>query len=95
VPGSSDRPDVQSAVFRSTRSIKSELINHFLDQLIPLTIRIKGHLLLDNGTSLSVQTIADELHTEIIPLKTRQTELIAMGYQISVHALKDLYQECV
>jgi G3E family GTPase len=95
VPGNSDRPNVQSIVFRSARAMKVENLYPFLQQLTTKTIRLKGHILLDNGSSVSVQAIADELHTETILLKVRQTELIAMGYEISAHTLKELYQSGV
>lgn len=95
VPGSSERPDVVSAVFRSARPIKHDLVKTFLENVIPKIIRLKGHILLDNGTTISVHAIADEVHTETISSGVRQTELIAMGFDISADELKDLYQHCM
>jgi G3E family GTPase len=92
MPADSSRPDIHAVVFRSAKALKEENLPTFLQQLTSKTIRLKGHILLDNNTSIAVQAIADELHTQIIPLKTRQTELIAMGYEISMQELKDCYQ---
>jgi G3E family GTPase len=92
IPGNSDRPDVQSVVFRSTKPIKQLHVEDFLNQLTAQSIRIKGLLLLDINKILSVQAIADEIHTEIIPVASKQTELIVMGYQIDMQFIHNQYQ---
>jgi G3E family GTPase len=92
VPGNSERPDLQSVVFRSTKPLKQLPAEAFIKELTTKSIRVKGHLFLNTNKILSLQAIADEIHTEIIPGATKQTELIVMGYQIDIQFINNLYQ---
>jgi G3E family GTPase len=92
IPGNSDRPDVKSLVFRSAKPLKTENVKFFLNEITSKTIRLKGYILLDNTTTLTVQAIGNELYTETINAVAKQTEIIAIGYDINMQEIKVLYK---
>lgn len=92
VPGTSDRPELNSLVFRSTKPIKEQHISAFIQKLASETIRIKGYVLLDNKSSVTVQCIFDEIHISPINTTIKQTELIIIGKIKDIRFVKDIYQ---
>ncbi len=85
------RPDIKSAVFKTTKAIKEENVNRFLQAIMPQMIRLKGYILLDSGRSLAVQIVNNRLQSDHIDKSIRQTEIIAMGISMSVSDIKTAY----
>jgi G3E family GTPase len=72
-------PALNARVFKTGRTINlvnlRQLINRYIDQ----TIRIKGFVLLDDHSIVSVQTVFDKIDIRRIEDKTGNTALILMG----------------
>jgi G3E family GTPase len=72
------RPDIRSMVIKTTRRIGQENLLAFLRLWSPRAFRIKGFVVLDDGSSVSVQCTAGNVGVK--PAQGRQgpTELIAL-----------------
>ncbi len=72
-------PTLNARVFKTSRTINlvklKQLINRYIDQ----TIRIKGFVLLDDHSIVSVQTVFEKIDIKRIDNKTSNTALILMG----------------
>jgi G3E family GTPase len=86
-----NRPNIKSAVFKTTKQLKKEYLRNFLHDIISKAIRLKGYILLDAGKSIAIQTVFEEVHTEELNFPVKQTELIAIGEEMDVQLMKRLY----
>ena len=90
---SSGRPDIKSAVFRTTKPLKKENVSLFFNAIMPHLIRLKGYILLDSGNFLAVQVSQNILQTESINKSVSQTEIIAMGYEMTAGDIGRVYKQ--
>jgi G3E family GTPase len=79
---SEGRPDIGSAVVRTTNPISLENLNYFLGQEGLDTYRLKGFVNLDNGSKVVVQSCFGDTQIEEVPDYMGPTEIIAMGPKI-------------
>ena len=86
------RPDVHSAVFRSGKPLSSEHLDEFVRLVASKSYRFKGMIWLSNGKSYSVQTVFDDIQYIETERPDHQTELIAIGREINIKELKNIYQ---
>jgi G3E family GTPase len=91
--GDSNRPDIQSVVLRTSKPMKSKNLQSFLKTISENCYRLKGTIILDNGKVFSVQLVAADYKFEEIVPSSKQTELIAIGKEISPRYLKTAYDE--
>ena len=91
--GDSGRPDVQSAVLRTSKALRSEQLTAFLEEVAPLALRLKGYVRLSDGQAFAIQSVAGQFSTEKLESDIRQTELIGMGEGLRVRTLKNAYEQ--
>jgi G3E family GTPase len=85
-------PDVHSAVFRSGKPLNSCKLDEFVKMVASKSYRLKGIIWSSNGKSYSVQSVFNDIKYTEVERPDRQTELIAIGKDISARELKDMYQ---
>lgn len=90
-----NRPDINSCVLKSSRPIKPGDLDRFIDQLTMRSYRSKGYVITDNGKSYAIQTVFDQSQKEELQIAVNSTEIITMGYDITIRELKKLYQSCL
>lgn len=93
ISGRSGRPEIKSIVFKTSKPVKSQLFTHFLKEITAQMVRLKGYVVLDSGETLTLQYSGENLETERIDRDIKQTEIIAMGYQISPADFKKIFQQ--
>ena len=76
---SSGPPTINARVFKTGRKISVDNLNMIINRYIDQTIRIKGFVLMDNHSIVSVQTVFDKIDIRKIEDKTGNTALILMG----------------
>lgn len=91
----SGKPDVQSAVHRSTKPLKVEHISDFLDVVTKHTWRTKGYILLDNNSAIAIQSSMGDYSVEEMPTGVSQTELVTISPTLTATELKQIYQNFV
>ena len=79
------RPDINSAVLRSTRPLNHSRAELFLKQLSNISYRVKGYILLDNGKNIAIQAVFKNYKMQEITNP--------MGYDVDVKKLKELYDK--
>jgi G3E family GTPase len=87
------RPDIISAVFKSVKPIKPEKTLNFLNEISNRFIRLKGYLKSGDNEIIALQGVMGKIETKIIGNTARQTEIIAMGYELTAGDLKTIYQK--
>jgi G3E family GTPase len=87
------RPDIKSVVVKTTHAVKKSGYIQFLNEIAPETIRLKGYLLLDSGESISFQYAGHSIESMVINRNIKQTEIIAMGYELTPGELKRIYKK--
>jgi G3E family GTPase len=85
------RPDIKSVVLKSVRPVKSSDYIAFLTELSTKMIRLKGILYLDTDESISFQYAGNEIMTSKIDRNIKQTEIIAMGFELSPGDVNRMY----
>jgi G3E family GTPase len=88
------RPDIQSAVLRSTRLVNRSALDSFLTKYGELTMRLKGFVNLDDGTSLAVQSCFGETIVQSLTDYTAPSELIAIGADFSAQQFTADFERC-
>ena len=91
VPKSLGKPEIQSIVFKTSKAITASSAIILLEALCQKMIRVKGFLLLDNGRTIAVQFSGNTLETKDIDRTIKQTELVAMGFEMTYEEVKGLY----
>ena len=92
IPESLGKPDIQSIVFKSTKALPLASKENFLKALSEKMIRIKGFIYLDNGNTIAVQFSGSNLEVKEVNRTIKQTELVAMGFEITFEEVKKLYE---
>jgi G3E family GTPase len=87
------RPDIISAVLKTTKPMKADNLRSFARYIAPKTIRMKGYLVLDSGMCEAIHCVMGEVQTESLENPVKQTELIAMGYELTARDLKQVYEK--
>lgn len=87
------RPVVGTAVVKSTRKISRIALDLFLAEQRPKSYRLKGHIQLDDGTAVMLQSTLGDLH--IIPLENYigPSEIIAIGPEIDPKIFSRRFRE--
>ncbi len=75
----SGRPSIKARVFKTSRKISIDNLKILINKYIGQTIRIKGFVLLNNNSVVSVQTVFDRVEINPVADKTSNTALILMG----------------
>ena len=76
---SGGRPDIGSAVIRTTNSITRDKLNQFLKNETANAYRLKGFVVLNDGSCVAVQSCFGETKIDQIKNYTGPTEVIAIG----------------
>lgn len=92
---SGGRPDIQSAVLRTTRAFDKNQLKSFLDEVSERAIRMKGYIFTKDLKMIAIQSTFGENESKEIQFDQKQTELIAMGYDINTRLLSDLYKKYI
>ena len=92
---SGGRPDINSAVLRSTQPLNHNEAETFVKELSNISYRIKGYIHLNDGKNIAVQAVFSKYKMQEIINPLKQTELIAMGYDVNVRKLKELYDKYI
>lgn len=87
------RPDVKSAVFKTSRPLRAERAETFIAELASRSLRVKGYLVLDNGSCLAIQGVDGKALTEKIDPIQRQTELVVMSYGLSPKDVSGMFRD--
>lgn len=90
-----NKPDVKSAVHRSSKMIKAEKLSQFLEMATRDTWRMKGYLLLDNGKKVALQSVMGDYQTEEVEGNVHQTELVSLSPTLDAGTLKSIYQNFI
>jgi G3E family GTPase len=72
-------PNITARVFKTGRTISLDYLTKIINRYIDQTIRIKGFVLLDDHSIVSVQTVFEKIDISRIEDKTGNTALILMG----------------
>jgi G3E family GTPase len=72
-------PTINARVFKTGRTISLDYLTKIINRYIDQTIRIKGFVLLDDHSIVSVQTVFEKIDISRIEDKTGNTALILMG----------------
>ena len=83
------RPDVNSMVIKTTRSVSRQSVKDFLDEWAPRAYRIKGFVKLKGGYTLAVQCTFETVQMVDVDNDIHPTELIALTDQFT---LKEWYK---
>ncbi len=85
------RPDIRSVVIRTSRPVSRERLDRFLEEYMPKTYRIKGYVRLTDGTALALQSSFENYSTQELSDYTGNTEIIAMGDNISPREMRNMF----
>ncbi len=94
-PEPGGRPDIHSAVLRTTRTFDKNHLKSFLDEVSEFAIRMKGYIFTKDEEMVAVQTSFGKHESKVIQSDQKQTELIAMGYEINARLLSNLYKKYI
>jgi len=78
------RPDIQSAVLRTTKKISREGLERFLRDYAPKTFRLKGFAVLETDEVVAVQSTFANFEIKETSNKFSGTMLIAMGDDVNI-----------
>jgi G3E family GTPase len=84
------RPDIRSVVIRTSRPVSRERLDRFLEEYLPKTYRMKGYVKLSDGSALALQTSFEQYSSETLPNYNGNTEIIAMGDNISPREMRNM-----
>lgn len=89
------RPSLTSAVLKSSRPFREELLESFLKEWSPRAYRIKGFARVSGGGSIAVQCTPEQ--TTLLPASHAPgiTELIAMTDQFTFEEWDDAFRRCL
>lgn len=72
------RPDVNSMVIKSSKKVRREKLQDFLQEWAPKAYRIKGYINLKEGVTVAVQCTFDSVEVLNVENSLHPTELIAL-----------------
>jgi G3E family GTPase len=87
-----NRPDINSCVLKSTKSLKTEELENFLKDVSSKSYRCKGYVNTNSKKTYAVQTVFDQIQMEELKEVHSQSEIISMSYDLTVHELKNIYR---
>ncbi len=88
------RPPVGTAVVKSTKKISVANLNAFLQEQAPKAWRLKGHVRIDDGSAVMLQSVFGK--SEIAPLDyAGPTEIIAIGPEVDAKEFSRRFRELV
>ncbi len=88
------RPDMATAVVKSTKKISRRALYLFLQEQTPKACRLKGHVQLDDSTVMVQCTFGD---VTVVPLDNYvgPTELVAIGPEINPREFSKRFRELI
>ncbi|MBN1466645.1 GTP-binding protein [candidate division KSB1 bacterium] len=87
------RPAIGTAVVKSTRKITRAALERFLQEQRPRSYRIKGHVQLDDGSALMVQSTLGDVSLSPLQAYIGPTEIIAIGPEIDAKAFSQRFRQ--
>ena len=78
-PQPSARPDIGSAVVRTFKKMARETLLNFIEEYRTALMRLKGYVLLEDGTTAAVQSSFDTTTIQEIADYSGASQLVAMG----------------
>jgi len=79
----SERADVSTVVLKTSRPISKEGLQVFLSEVEKKVLRMKGFVMLDDGTKVKIQSQFGRTSVEKIAWYNGPTEIIGLGYYIT------------
>lgn len=70
-------------MIKSQNLLSLDSLRSFLEEVLPLSVRIKGFVKLDGGEVMAIQSTYEELRMEKVEDHQGPTELMALGQGIS------------
>lgn len=86
------RPDILSSVLKTSRPLRTECFQLFATAISFKVVRLKGYFLLNNGECKALHITLGQVYSEVLEKPVRQTEMIAMGYELNARALREFYE---
>ncbi len=87
------RPEIGTAVIKSTRKLSRESLNVFLNEFLADVYRLKGHAQLNDGTAVKIQSTLGDLYITEIQSYVGPTEIIAIGPDINAKPFSKRFRE--
>jgi len=85
------RPDVNSAVIKSTKVVSTESLDYFIRKYSLITYRIKGYVETMNGP-VAVQTSFEHIEIKQVPDNPFHTEMVIIGPEIDQKVLQQEFE---
>jgi G3E family GTPase len=87
------RPTIGTAVVKSTRKISRAALERFLREQGPRSYRIKGHVQLNDGPTMMVQSTMGDVSLSPLEAYIGPTEIIAIGPQIDAKEFSQRFRQ--
>jgi G3E family GTPase len=87
------RPDIQSAVLRTTKKISRKGLENFLKYYAPKTYRLKGYVMLKDDVVVAVQSTFGNFEVRGTGNTFSGTMLIAMGEDVNIAEMNREYKK--
>ncbi len=87
------RPAINSGVLKTTQKISRANLESFVNFWAASVERLKGHVLLKEGNSVSVSVVSGKIETKAINYHNGPTELIAMGADFNLRKFHKSFKE--
>ncbi|MBN1559467.1 GTP-binding protein [candidate division KSB1 bacterium] len=89
------RPTIGTAVVKSTRKISRAALERFLREQATRSYRIKGHVQLNDGTAIMVQSTMGDVSLSPLEVFMGPTEIIAIGPEIDAKEFSQRFRQLV
>jgi G3E family GTPase len=87
------RPNIFSLVLKTVKPLKANNFEPFIQYVSAKLIRLKGYIILDDGVCKAVHIAMGQIQTESLEKPVRQTEIIALGYELNAGDFKKVYEK--
>jgi G3E family GTPase len=87
------RPDIKSAVLRTTKTVSREGLESFLKSYTPKTYRLKGYVMLKDDIVVAVQSTFGNFEIRETTNTFSGTMLIAMGEDVNIAEMNREYKK--
>jgi G3E family GTPase len=77
------RADISTVVLKTSRPVSKAGLNQFITEVENRVIRMKGFVIIDDGSKVSLQSVSGNSTVEDVPWYNGPTELIGLGYDIT------------
>jgi G3E family GTPase len=88
-----NKPGTGTMALKTTWPISRKNLEAFIDEVLPLSYRIKGTVKLDDGTFVSVQAVMERVEYRDAGRLMQPTELIAIGPGITTQSFGKRFHE--